>query len=210
MRTQSDLPQQDEGLSKLRAIYGSEGAVQLTLLIITLVGALIVSTLSLTALYKRIPEPEYFAVTPNKEFFKLPSESEPSLSQGLLQNWVATFALASHTFDFYHFDEQVSVMEKYFTREGYRQYLSSIEGFRDDILNKQMMVSCTVLEAPSIRRSTVIDNIYEWFVEVPIMIRYDSASSSRGEKRNLILIVRRYPNPDNPYGVAISMFRSVR
>lgn len=196
--------------SHLRTVYGSEGALQLTMLIITLVAALIISTISLIALYKKIPEPEYFAVTADRKFFSLPAENEPSLSQGLLQNWVSTFALASHTFDFYHFDEQMAVMEKYFTPEGYRQYVLSVQDFRDEILQKQMMLSCIVSEAPSIRRSTVIDNIYEWYVEVPIIIRYDSASNSRNEKRKLILVIKRYPDTENPYGVAVSMFRSIR
>jgi hypothetical protein len=196
--------------SHLRAVYGSEGAMQLTLLIITLVCTLIMATISLIALYKKIPVPKYFSVTPEREFFKLPPENEPSLSQGLLQNWVTTFALASHTFDFYHFDEQASVMEKYFTSEGYRQYMTNIEDFRSDVMSRQMMMSCTVMEAPLIRRSTVIDNIYEWYVEVPIIIRYDSASTSRNEKRKLVLIVRRYPDAANPYGVAVSTFRSIR
>ncbi len=196
--------------SHLRTVYGSEGAMQLTLLVITLVCTLIVASISLIALYKKIPVPKYFSVTPERQFFKLPSENEPSLSQGLLQNWVTTFALGSHTFDFYHFDEQASIMEKYFTPEGYRQYMNNIEEFRGDVISKQMMLSCTVMEAPLIRRSTVIDSIYEWYVEVPIMIRYDSASTSRNEKRRLILIIRRYPEAENPYGVAVSTFRSIR
>jgi len=196
--------------SHLKTQYGSEGSVNLTLLIMTLIGALILATLSLIILYKKIPEPKYFAVTPQHNFFALPSKNQPSLSQGLLQNWISTFALSSHTFDFYHFDEQITVMEKYFTPEGYRQYVASLQDFREEILQKQMMLSCIVLEAPSIRRSTVIDNIYEWYVEVPIMIRYDSASSSRNEKRTLILVVKRYTDVENPYGVAVSMFRSVR
>ncbi len=196
--------------SHLRAVYGSEGAMQLTLLVITLVAALIIATLSLFALYKKIPAPKYFAVTPERQFFRLPPENEPSLSQGLLQNWVTTFALASHTFDFYHFDEQVSVMEKYFTPEGYRQYMESVESFRDEVLSKKQMVSCTVLDAPLIRKSTVIDNIYEWSIDVPLLVRYDSASDSRNQKRRLSLRVRRYPDVDNPYGVAVSTFISTK
>ncbi len=196
--------------SHLRAVYGSEGAMQMTFLIMTLVAALIVCTISLIALYKKIPTPKYFAVTPERQFFKLPPENEPSLSQGLLQNWVTTFALASHTFDFYHFDEQVAVMEKYFTPDGYRQYLDTIENFRTDVIEKKQMVSCTVIEAPLIRKSTVIDNVYEWNIDVPLMIRYDSASESRNQKRRLSLRVRRYPDADNPYGIAVAMFSSVK
>ena len=194
--------------AKLRAGYGAEGALQLTLLAITLIGALTMLTVSLMALYNKIPEPKYFAVNAENQFFDLPAQSEPSLSQGLLQNWIATFALASHTFDFYHFDAQASVMKKYFTQEGFRQYMDNINGFKEEVISKQMMLSCMVMEAPSIRRSTVIDNIYEWYVEVPVMIRYDSASAFRNEKRLLILVIKRYPNAENPYGIAISTFRS--
>jgi len=203
----SMTPANDEK-ARLQMLFGAEGSAHLTLLSLTLVGVLCVCLLSIFALYKKIPEPKYFAMNTQNQFFNLTPLNEPGLSQGLLQNWVATFALASHTVDFYNFDNQVTNMKKYFTPTGYDEYVANISGFRDEVIQKQIMLSCIVTEAPSIRRSTVIDNIYEWYVEVPILIRYDSASAARNEKRTLTLVIRRYPNPENPYGVAVSMFRS--
>ncbi len=192
----------------LKTTYRSEGSIQLSILVLTLLLTLLVSCFAMIGLYYRIPKPKYFAISAENRFFEMPALNEPSLSQGLLQNWVANFAAASHTFDFYHFDNQAKNMKKYFTPEGYQEYLANIASFRSDVMAKQIMLSCIVAEAPSIRRSTVLENIYEWYVEVPILIRYDSASTVKNEQRTLMLVIRRQNNPDNPYGVVVSTFRS--
>lgn len=194
--------------AKLQVEYGAEGALKLTWLTLLLMGSLIISTLLLYALYRNIPEPKYFAVNNENKFFTLPSLAEPSLSLGLLQNWVANFAVSVHTFDFQNFDNQILDVKKYFTDDGYKDYLVSVAALSETIKQRQLLVSCVVLEAPAIQRNTTIDNHYEWYVRVPVMIRYDSSSTSRNERRDLSLLIKRVDTAYNPYGIGVSIFTS--
>jgi len=194
--------------AKIQFEYGAEGAVKLTWLALFLTIGLIFASGMLFVLYKRIPEPKYFAVNSDNKFFTLPVLSEPSLSLGLLQNWVTTFVLSAHTFDFQNYDKQLVEMKKYFTDNGYKEYLMSMAGFSENVKGNQLLLSCTVLDAPAIQRSTTIDNHYEWFVTVPIIIRYDSASTSKSERRKLSLVIKRVDTNANPYGIGVSIFNS--
>jgi hypothetical protein len=198
----------DKKNAHLQIEYGSEGSLKLTWLLLILVIALIASSFSLRALYHRIPKPKYFALTEKHELFEMPPLNEPSLSLPLLQNWVTTFALTAHSFDFKNLNQQLLEMKKYFTDEGYREYLSVMADFSASIKSDLLIVSCSLLEAPAVQRSTVIDNLYEWYVQVPILIRYDSSSTYKNERRNLSLVIKRTDTIQNPYGISISMFIS--
>lgn len=187
--------------------YGKEGALQLTLMSLILIAMLILTSVISFALYQKIPEPRYFAVNDKNEFFELPPSSEPSLSQSMLQNWVVQFALASHTFDFYYYDEQMSSMRRFFTDSGYQQYRTAMQPFVSNIKSLQVMLTCAVIEAPSIQRTTVLEGVYQWYVEIPIIVRYDSASAVRNDTRTLKMIIKRTDTNESPYGIAISTFR---
>ena len=80
--------------------------------------------------------------------------------------------------------------------------------FSESVKSNQLLLSCTVLDAPAIQRSTIIENRYEWFATVPVLVRYDSASTAKTERRTLSLVIKRVDAVDNPYGIAISVFRS--
>ncbi len=69
------------------------------------------------------------------------------------------------------------------------------------------MLTCAVLEAPSIQRTTVLEGVYQWYVEIPIIVRYDSASAVKNDKRTLKMIIKRTDTNDNPYGIAVSTFK---
>jgi hypothetical protein len=199
---------EEQKTAGLQVEYGAEGTLRLTALNLLLVGSLVISSIILYILYHRVPAPKYFAINHENQFFTLPPSSEPSLSLGLLQNWVTTFALDAHTFDFQNFDEQIFEMKKYFTDDGYKEYLVSMAPLSERIKADQLLLSCFVTEAPAIQRSTTINNYYEWYVQVPIMIRYDSSSTSKNERRTLSLVIKRADTMSNPYGVAVSIFNS--
>lgn len=203
--SETEIPSKE---ARLRLRYGKEGSLQLTLMSVIFVGMLILASAISFALYQKIPEPRYFAINAENEFFELPPKSEPSLSQSLLQNWVVQFAVTSHTFDFYCYDEQMSKMQRFFTGSGYQQYRTSMQPFVNNIKSLQVMLTCSVLEAPSIQRNTVIEGVYQWYVEVPILVRYDSASAVKHDKRVLKMVIKRTNTNDNPYGIAISTFRT--
>lgn len=203
----SNQVEQGAKKAELKVHYGKEGALQLTLMNIIFVGMLVVITGISFTLYQKIPEPRYFAMNQNDQFFELPPKSEPSLSQSLLQNWVIQFAVASHTFDFYYYDEQMTTMKRFFTGAGYQQYQQAMQPFLSNIKELQVMLTCTVDEAPSIQRSTVIEGVYQWYVEVPIKVRYDSASGDKHATRTLRMVIKRTDTDANPYGIAISTFK---
>jgi hypothetical protein len=200
----SDTPQE----AHFRVRYGKEGALQLTLMSIFFTTMLIIFSVVCIALYNKIPAPRYFAINDKKEFFELPPLSEPSLSQSMLQNWVVQFALASHTFDFYYYDNQMREMQRFFTDSGYAQYRAAMQPFLSNIKSLQVMLTCTVMEAPSIKRTTVLEGVYQWYVEIPINVRYDSASMSKSENRTLRMVIKRTNVIDNPYGIAVSNFKA--
>ena len=202
------MSEQISEYADIKQKYGAEGAMKLTFLALFLVLSLGVATISLFFLYSKIPEPRYFAVREDNHFFSLPTLNNPTLSRGLLQNWVSNFALAAHSYDFQNFDKQVLNMKGYFTEDGYRDYLETMAQFSADIKEKQQLVSAIVTQAPSVQRSTLINNIYEWSVQVPLLVRFDSASATKSESRVLSLVIRRTDTFENPYGIAVSVFRS--
>lgn len=203
MSTEKDFPQE----AHFKGRYGKEGALQLTLMAVVFTSMLILASLISFVLYQKIPEPRYFAINSQNQFFELPPKSDPSLSQSMLQNWVVQFALASHTFDFYYYDQQMDDMKRFFTDSGYQQYRSAMQPFVSNIKRLQVMLTCAVLEAPSIQRTTVLEGVYQWYVEIPIIVRYDSASAVKNDKRTLKMIIKRTDTNDNPYGIAVSTFK---
>ena len=114
--------------------------------------------------------------------------------------------------DIFDNNNQLTIeVKKYFTDAGYQSYLTAVASFRDEIVSNQLIVSSFVRAAPVVQKNFITKERYQWAVEVPITLTYSSAAvNARVEKRNLNLVVERVDSINNPYGIAISAFKSER
>lgn len=179
--------------------------------IITIMGiALIVMTIVAGGLAIRKLEPVYFA-SDNGRIVKLVPLSEPYIQSGAILQMVNEAATAAYTYDFLNYRKQLQALSVHFTTEGFESLMAANErsGNLNTIVAKKLVVSATPTGAPVIIKEGVLNGLYTWKAQVPMLILYQSSSEKTQSNVIIEMVLRRIPTLENPRGVGVVQFNEI-
>jgi intracellular multiplication protein IcmL len=154
------------------------------------------------------PQPKYFATYADGKLVPLIPLNQPNVSQAALLQWANTAVIAVNTYDFFNYREQLQKASEYFTPEGWQAYLNELKASRNlnAVLEKKLVVSAVATRAPTILRESILDGVYTWVVNMPILVTYQSASEYSQQSLIVTLMVRRISTLTNPNGIGITNY----
>lgn len=154
------------------------------------------------------PEPRYFATYSNGSLVPMIALDKPNVTPSALLQWANTAVIAVNTYDFVTYREKLQKASEYFTPDGWQAYLNGLESSRNlvAVIDKKLVVSAVATGAPVIIREGVVDGVYAWTIQMPILITYQSASQYSQQSLVVTLLVKRVPTLTNPFGVGISSY----
>lgn len=153
------------------------------------------------------PLPIYTAQTPDGHRLELLPFDEPNLLPDTIIQWASKAATAAYSFNFGDYKQQIPAVRPYFTDSGWSDYLSSLRGLIETIVQKQLFVSSVVSGAPVIsNQGTLPSRGYTWRVQIPFLVSYTSSGAPVVKNFLVVLTIVRVPTSTDPQGIGIDQF----
>ena len=158
------------------------------------------------------PENRYFATTEDGRLIPMVSLTQPNLSAPALMSWVAQAATEVMTFGFNDYRRRLQEASRNFTRQGWESFTGALQGARiiESIEQNSQVVSAAPRGAPVLVSEGVVNGQYQWIVEIPMVLSYQSGSKTRSDNWRVTLVVVRVPRLESPNGVGIAQWVAVQ
>lgn len=151
------------------------------------------------------PTPTYFATTPDGKLIDLVPRNRPNLRTNTLLNWATDAATSVYNFDFVHYREQLQTASEFFTVSGYKNFLAALQQSNNlkAVKEKKLVVSAVASGAPVILDEGVLEGIYAWKIQLPMLITYQSVNEFFKQNVIVEMLIIRESTIEKPRGVAI-------
>lgn len=157
------------------------------------------------------PEPRYFATTANGQIQPLVPLDRPHMSSADVLNFASRAVTNSLTYSFDNYRAQFQASQQYFSQpDGWNSFVDAVQKSKAlDLVRNGRFNSSAVAQTPVIvRQGPNASGSYEWIVQLPIRITYQSASEITGQSNMVTIRLARLPTYESPYGIAISQFNA--
>lgn len=157
------------------------------------------------------PENRYFATTEDGRLIPMVSLSQPNLSNPALMSWVAQAATETMTFGFSDYRRRLQESSRNFTRRGWESFTTALQQARiiESIEANAQVISAAPRGAPVLQSEGVVNGQYQWIVQIPMVLSYESGSRQRSDNWLVTLAVVRVPRLESPNGVGIAQWIAV-
>ncbi|MCB1538627.1 MAG: type IVB secretion system apparatus protein IcmL/DotI [Rhodospirillales bacterium] len=158
--------------------------------------------------YAYQPENRYFATTEDGRVVPMVALSEPNLSRPALLSWASQAATETMTFGFHDYRRRLQEASRHFTRQGWNSFVKALQdsGIIEAVETNRQVVSAAPRAAPTILAEGVMNGVYQWQVEMPMMITYQFGSQQRNVSMTIRLVIVRVPRLESPNGVGIEQW----
>lgn len=172
--------------------------------------ALILSICVNLYLALRPVEIRYFVTDSAGGVREIATLDRPIQSENFVLNWTTGVVTKAYSMNFANYSQQLKDIQSSFNEagwNGYQEALASSE-FIQKMLSNQYATSAVPKSAPVIVNQGLLDGVWAWRVEVPIIVSYKSASNSLTQEITVKAVVVRRPETENPSGLAIAQIIS--
>jgi intracellular multiplication protein IcmL len=157
------------------------------------------------------PENRYFATTEDGRLIPMVALNQPNLSTPALMSWVAQSATEVMTFGFNDYRRRLQQSSKNFTRRGWESFTQALQRSRiiEMVEQNQQVVTAAPQGAPVLESEGLVQGRYQWVVQVPMILSYQSGSKTRADEMLVTVVVVRVPRLESANGVGIEQWIAV-
>lgn len=157
------------------------------------------------------PPPQYFATTADGRMINWHPLNDPVVTDDFVLQWSVNAVEKAFSQDYIHWRQQLQEASNYFTPEGWRYFLQSLKQSNnlDTLTNLKMVSDASVTGAPQILQKAVVDGVYAWKIQMPILVSYSNLNKTIPMPMKITLIVLRVPVEQSPDRIAINNFLPV-
>lgn len=154
------------------------------------------------------PEPKYFATSADGRITPIYPLTAPMVSDSALLQWANQAAVAAYTYNFATYRKELQDASEYFTPEGWGDFETALESSRnlETVINKKLVVTAVATGAPVILDRGILTGHYSWKVQMPLLVTYESASTTIQQPILVTMLVTRVSTLNVPKGIAIAQF----
>lgn len=153
------------------------------------------------------PLPQFNAAGPDGKTMLLIPYDEPNLLPDTILRWASKAATSAYTFDFVNYNKQTAAARPYFTEDGWNDYMNSVKGLINTIVNNQLFINGVVSGTPVISNQGPLPGRgYVWRIQIPFLVTYQSANYSTKRTFFVVLTVVQVPTSVNKQGIGIDQF----
>lgn len=162
-------------------------------------------------IYVHQPENRYFATTEDGRLIPMVPLTQPNLSTPALLSWVAQAASETMSFSFSNYRRNLQESSRHFTRTGWESFSTALQQARiiESIEANTQEVSAVPRGAPILKSEGVFAGQYQWVVQLPMLLTYQSGSKVRSDNWLITIVVVRVPRLESPNGVGIAQWIAV-
>lgn len=176
----------------------------------TLQGFLILGLLGAMYFVIQVHQPEnrYFATTEDGRLVPMVPLNEPNMSTPALMSWVAQAATEVMTFGFNDYRRRLQESSRNFTRRGWESFTQALSRSRiiEMVEANQQVVTAAPQGAPIIVSEGLVAGRYQWEIQMPLILTYQSGARTRTDNLLVTLIVVRIPRLESANGIGIEQW----
>ena len=200
----------EEQLQELTLLnkFTADGQKKLISTLLISVVLVLVFALFLLFIVTHPPKPKYFATSINGRITPLTAFDEPNQSDSAILQWANQAAIASFSYNFVNYHDELMAASSYFTSDGWSQFIDALQqsGNLDTVKGKKLIVSAVATRAPIILQKGVLNGSFSWRIQMPILVTYQSASEFTQQNNIVTMLVTRISTLESPRGIGISQF----
>ena len=104
--------------------------------------------------------------------------TQPNMSQAAIAVWANTALIDLYTYNYGTINQRLGSLSKYFTPTEWQKYLNSMHssGVITDVQNRKLVVSAIATAPASIKQQQVVNQHYQWTIDIPILVTYSNPS----------------------------------
>ena len=157
------------------------------------------------------PENRYFATTEDGRLVPMIALNEPNMSVPALMSWVAQASTEVMTFGFNDYRRRLQESSRNFTRRGWESFTQALQKSRiiEMVEANQQVVTAAPQGAPILESQGLVAGRYQWVVQLPMVLTYQSGARSRNDSLLVTMVVVRVPRLESPNGVGIEQWIAV-
>lgn len=162
----------------------------------------------LTYVITHPPAPKYFATSISGRITPLFSLDEPNQSDSAVLQWANQAAIAAFSYNFVNYRTELQASSGFFTAEGWDQFLKALDESNNlvAVKAKKLIVSAVATKAPVILQKGLLNGVYAWRVQMPLLVTYQSASEFSQQNNVVTILISRVSTLNSPRGIGISQF----
>lgn len=156
------------------------------------------------------PQPKYFATTIDGRIQPLIALDKPNLSQAAVLQWTQQAAIAAYTYNFVNYRQELQAASAFFTTRGWQSFMKALEASNNlsTVLQKKLVLTAVATGAPVILQKGILNGIYSWRIQLPMLVTYQSASQISQQNFTATILVVRISTLNNPKGIGIAEFNA--
>ena len=130
----------------------------------------------LTYLITYPPSPQYFPVSLSGHITPLITFDKPNQTDDAILQWTSEAALASFSYSYVNYRDELQAASQFFTGNGWGQFISALAASNnlEAIKAKSMVVSAQLTNPPTILKKELNNGLYTWRIEVPVLGTYQN------------------------------------
>lgn len=194
---------QEEGTSSRKINAAVSGSLTASKLFVYLI---LLATIAAIVVNFARKKQTYYVDAPSGQVTQVFPLSEPNVTPSSLINWVTQAVTSAHTLDFYGYKDTLNDLKQYFTVGGYQNFVSALNasGSLKKIINERLIVSAVTIDTAVILQEGVMNGVYSWKIQVPLLLNYQGASTVSTQKTVAVsVLVVRVPTNEAPKGIGI-------
>lgn len=175
-----------------------------------LIAALAISVIANVYLGTRPVQFRYFTTDPQGGIREILALNRPVQGVEEVLNWTTQVVTKSYSLSFANYAQQLDDIKPDYTDSGWLGYQQALTraGFIDSLMNNQYVTSAVPQKAPVVVAEGLVNGVYGWRLQVPIIVTFQSASSQASQTINVEVTVVRRPETENPKGLGIAQIVS--
>lgn len=154
------------------------------------------------------PEARYFATTVDGHIQPLVALHEPHLSAEAVANFSVKAVTNALTYDFANYRDDFQSAQRWFTKPtGWNSFVEAVQSSGTlDLVKERRFNTTAVAQNAVIVSEGVRNGVYEWLIQVPIKVAYQSSSEITSQNLMVTVRIQRLQTYQSPDAVAISQF----
>lgn len=177
-------------------------SLMISILVNFILGAILVY------IFTHPPAPKYFATSINGRITPLFPLNVPNQSDSAVLQWANQAAIASFTYNFVNYNDELQASSVFFTPEGWDQFITALDQSNNlaAVKAKKLIVSAVATRAPVILKKGILNGSYSWRIQMPMLVTYQSASEFTQQNNVVTMLVTRISTLNSPKGIGIAQF----
>lgn len=150
----------------------------------------------------------YFATTSDGRIINIVPLNEQYRSRADVVAWAAGKAQEVMRFGYNDFRQRLQTSSSYFTQTGWESFTKAMREARilEAVEARKLTVSMDVEAAPEVKRAFERDGVYTWYLQFPIVIKFDGNEPPAPIQAMLILQIVRVSTLQNADGISIEQW----